>query len=288
MINVRLRGQLGNVLFQYALAKHLAIKNNTNVKFETGYYFKRNKINGAKVLGQLKFLNINPQIYNMGIGEKIKSYLGITKYLEKKQVFKEERLGFDPTFLLLKDNIVLRGYFQSEKYFKEIETLIRSDLQFVNHTHSVQFKDMMVIIENVISVGLHIRRGDYLKSKRLIDLTSTDYYLNSVNYIRQNVRSPHFFIFSDDIDWCINKLRMPDSSYVDLSESSENPILDIKLMSSCKHNIIANSTFSWWAAWLNSFEDKIIIAPNRWFNPSKRNFTFMDDIFPEKWVIIDS
>ena len=222
----------------------------------------------------------------MGLGEKLKSSLGLTKYIGKKPLLKQESKSFDPTILLLKRDIILKGYFQSEKYFKEIETLIRSDFQFVDYGHSNEFKDMMKNIENVNSVGLHIRRGDYLNSNIHTDLSCTDYYLNSVKYIRQHVDSPHFYIFSDDIDWCINNFHISDSSYVDLNESRENPILDMKLMSSCKHNIIANSSFSWWAAWLNNFEDKIIIAPNKWLKVHKRNLAIKKDIVPKEWVRI--
>jgi hypothetical protein len=139
-------------------------------------------------------------------------------------------------------------------------------------------------ISRVNSVSLHVRRGDYvanLKVAAIHGLCSKEYYASAIKFISKKVERPHFFVFSDDINWVENnfKINYP-CTYINQNFSNES-YNDLRLMSLCQHNIIANSSFSWWGAWLNCNSEKIVIAPKKWFaNSDKR----CDDLIPEKWV----
>ncbi len=135
--------------------------------------------------------------------------------------------------------------------------------------------DYLNSIKNSNSVSLHVRRGDYLKIKN-INVLDVDYYMKAVDYIKKNVEKPMFYIFSDDLDWCKNNLGfLNNCNYVDLTQTE---IDDLKLMSFCQHNIIANSSFSWWGAWLNQNPKKIVIAPKEWLinDPGSSNVILSD------------
>lgn len=285
MINVRLKGELGNVLFQYALGKHLAIKNSTKVRFNTRDYLKTKHLNAGKVIRQLSFFNIDPSVYRMSFGEKIYSIFGTGRSRQIDEDSIEKGWGFDPYFLSLKKNITLYGYFQSEKYFKDIEDIIRNDLQFNNIFAGGDIDILRQQIEDHNSVSIHVRRGDYLNSDLHFNLCNTNYFMNSINYIKKNVNSPKFIVFSDDLDWCKQNLSIPECVFVDLKISNEFPVVDMHLMSLCKHNIISNSTFSWWAAWLNKNKAKIILSPKMWFT-NELNKLAMKDTIPEEWIKI--
>jgi hypothetical protein len=99
--------------------------------------------------------------------------------------------------------------------------------------------------------------------------------------------SPHFFIFSDDLEWCYENFHISNCTFVDIQAARKDPIIDFQLMSLCKHNIISNSTFSWWAAWLNNNHEKVVVAPNRWFNNERKNVQALQDTIPAEWVRID-
>ena len=202
------------------------------------------------------------------------------------RVYHEKGWGFYPEVLALKDGIHLDGFFQSEKYFKGIEQLIRNDLRFRKDSFGEEGAIYEEQITKLNSVGLHIRRGDYLASN-LHNVCNMRYYAKSIAYAQDQLVSPHFFVFSDDIEWCSENLHIPNCSFVNIQASRKNPIIDFQLMSLCKHNIISNSTFSWWAAWLNENHEKIVVAPKRWFNDESMNTQVLQDTIPDDWVRMD-
>ena len=170
-----------------------------------------------------------------------------------------------------------------ESYFKDIEDLIRQEFIFKipgdNKNRAIIEK-----INSCKSVSIHVRRGDYLNNhweKILGVIKGTTYYLNALDYINKQVKNPHYFIFSDDILWAKENLKLPNCTYLDQNKGRKSYI-DMYLMTLCKHNIIANSTFSWWGAWLNKNEDKIVIIPARWINGDS-----CEGIFPHEWVKIE-
>jgi hypothetical protein len=286
MINVILRGGLGNRLFQYAVARHLAIKNNTGVRFNIQYCAGRHNFFDRKVVRQLSLFNIKPIVYTANIYNRIGRRLGIYRSSYEDRIYKVKDWGFFPEVLELKDGAHLDGYFQSEKYFHDVEQIIRNDLRFKKDFLDEEGVIYRKQIAEVNSVSLHIRRGDYLKSK-LLNVCDMKYYIKSIEYMRERLETPYFYVFSDDIEWCSRNLSMPDCRFVNIEASRNNPVIDFQLMSLCRHNIISNSSFSWWAAWLNEHCEKIVIAPNRWFNDGDMNMKALQDTIPDNWIRMD-
>jgi hypothetical protein len=145
--------------------------------------------------------------------------------------------------------------------------------------------DIAEQIGRVNAVSLHVRRGDYVKNPKTTathGLCSLDYYHTAIRYIYETVEQPYFFIFSDDMAWVKEHLKIDaPCQYVDHNQGKES-FNDMHLMSLCKHHIIANSSFSWWGAWLNSSPEKIVIAPNKWF----ANQNNIKDLLPNDWVTL--
>ncbi|HOV15035.1 MAG TPA: alpha-1,2-fucosyltransferase, partial [Spirochaetota bacterium] len=140
-------------------------------------------------------------------------------------------------------------------------------------------------IKNSNSVSIHVRRGDYvgnIKTLNFHGVCEIDYYIDAINSIKQKVQNPLFFIFSDDIEWCKNNIKDENSIFIDFERDD---YVDMYLMTVCKHNIIANSSFSYWAAYLNQNFDKIVIAPKKWFKDDNQNKR-TEGLIPEKWIRI--
>ena len=169
------------------------------------------------------------------------------------------------------------GHWQSEKYFKSIEETIRKQFQFKQSSLNKETLQLSEEIKNTNSVSIHIRRGDYLNFPQCA-VCDIEYYRKAIDYIKGKIIEPTFFIFSDDIDWCKQNLQIKNSFFVNFNQGNDS-WQDMYLMSQCKHNIIANSTFSWWGAWLNDNPDKIVISPHQWF---KNDAT--GDIIPDNWI----
>jgi hypothetical protein len=180
----------------------------------------------------------------------------------------------------------LAGYWQSEKYFHDAASLIRSDFSFKPPLEG-RNAEMAARIRQVDAVSLHVRRGDYAnrsKTKATHGLCSLDYYRAAVKYITDRVQRPHLFIFSDDIEWVKENLQVDiPLQYVEHNQGAES-YNDMHLMSLCRHHIIANSSFSWWGAWLRPGPEKIVLAPHRWFADEKK-FN-VRDLLPPGWVAL--
>jgi hypothetical protein len=175
----------------------------------------------------------------------------------------------------------MEGYWQSEKYFKSVAELIRSEFTFATALNAINEKyAAQIAVSN--SISLHVRRGDYASNPRTLaihGLLPLDYYHRAVDFISQRVPDPTFFIFSDDMNWVRENLRIPHPCHFVTCNSAGDSYNDMRLMSMCRHHVIANSSFSWWGAWLNPSEDKIVIAPKRWFTERDSS-----ELIPNDWV----
>jgi hypothetical protein len=195
---------------------------------------------------------------------------------------KWNRTGFNPSMLSLPDNVYVEGYWCSEKYFKDIEAIIREEFTFREPPHGRNLELAKEIEENE-SVSVHVRRGDYVADEKAGKTHGTcgqKYYRECVQYVRRKRKSPKFFVFSDEPLWCRQNLAfMKPATFVD--GNALEPWEDMRLMSLCHDNIIANSTFSWWGAWLNGHDEKVVIAPKKWYAGKKFD---PDDIFPPGWI----
>ena len=293
MIIVRLIGGLGNQLFQYATARHLSVMHNTELKLDIrafeGYRLRKYSLAAFNIK---EVFASHDEILSLASKEKkgVSKYLfRVTKLLQhprSRTVFREHRVSpYNASILKTSSNLYLDGYWQSEKYFVDVKDIILSEFTLQAKPSHLSL-ELASQISKTQSISLHIRRGDYISNSntnKLHGTTSLDYYKQSANFFAQEIASPHFFVFSDDPDWVVKNLNLEfPTTFVTHNDALTN-YEDLWLMSLCKHNIIANSSFSWWAAWLNSNPNKIVIAPEKWFNSSDIE---TKDLVPQEWLRI--
>lgn len=293
MILLPLNGGLGNQMFQYACGKALALKHQTslvlsfsllnqNTKGTTKRSFElevfRVNINEATVedLKRLKpifYRAINVLAFKLGF-----------KGIQMSKYFIENKFSYNTNIKKVGKDCYLSGYWQSPKYFSSIESLIRNEFSFYKQLDDKNL-EIVDLIENANSVSLHIRRTDFKTtvSNTTHGICSLDYYKKAVEFISTKLANPHFFVFSDDINWAKENLKLPYPLTFISGNNGDKSYIDMQLMSACKHNIIANSSFSWWGAWLNSNRSKIVIAPKNWFSNEILN-SQTNDLIPEEWI----
>jgi len=281
MIEVYCRNRLGNVLFLYAVGRQLALKNNTGLRMHLAGRNGQDK----SILNQLSYFNLQAEVLTADsdgfiVPPKLsESFSGDNAYVETTW-------GFNPQVLTLKNDTSLDGNFQCEKYFIDIEQTIRQDFQIKDNLLNGEIVAYLEKIKSTNSVAVHIRRGDYLNLESH-NVCNAAYYANAIEYMDTHLDDPHYFLFSDDINWCVKNFDLANCTFVDIAAAKSNPVIDFKLMSRCKHNIIANSTFSWWPAWLNTHPGKIVLGPKHWFNnEGKLNWVVCQDTIPDHWVRI--
>lgn len=281
MFIIKIIGGLGNQMFQYALGLSLSIKFNTEFKMDISG-FDLYKLHNYS----MQYLNINEHMasksdlskYNNSLS-KIKSKI-LPYYW--RPIIRERQFNFDQKILNLKKNAYLDGYWQSEKYFKNIEYILRKEFTIKDEFNTIE-PDLKNRIINSNSVSVHVRRKDYVSADRTHQVHGTcskEYYQKAINYISSKIKNIKIFVFSDDIKWAEKNIIFNfRTEYID--HGIEKNYIDLALMSMCKHNIIANSSFSWWGAWLNANSNKIVITPNEWFKDKTKN---TKDVIPKKWT----
>lgn len=191
-----------------------------------------------------------------------------------------------PEIIEAPNSSYLVGWWQNEKYFEDIRDIILDEFT-PKAAPSEANQKYLDEINKSNAVAIHVRRGDYVTNKNanvFHGLAPIDYYKQSIKYMQDKVGSPRFFVFSDDIAWCKENLPLGDDAVFVEGNSGKQAYEDIRLQQTCKHNIIANSSFSWWGAWLNDHKDKIVIAPKIWFQDQDANSK--TQIVPEGWVRI--
>ena len=277
MIITKLKGGLGNQLFQYAVGRALALHNKLPLKLDLTV-FENYKLHNGYRLDQFAIqagIATENEIINLKGGNNVLfSALRKAGLFKRKSYFKEKRSSYFDARVFKNNFVYLDGYWQNELYFSNIREELLRELSPINSINDLGC-DYLETINKSNSVSLHVRRGDYLNLKSF-NVLDVDYYMKAVEYIRKNVEKPTFYIFSDDLEWCKNNLGFLDGCiYVDRTQTE---IDDLKLMSFCQHNIIANSSFSWWGAWLNQNPKKTVIAPKSWLlnNPGSSNVMLSD------------
>jgi hypothetical protein len=281
---VKVSSGLGNQMFQYAF--YLALKQYfTDVKIDIFYYVSYKIHNGFELKKifdiEMDIASIYDRLKISNQGTEIPVKIIRKIFGQRKTEFKEPyAIGFFENVFSLNNDTYYDGYWQSYKYFLNIENLIRTNFKFSN-IQSEQNLRYLEKISSSNSISIHIRLGDYVNHPLFSDICTKDYYNRAINYIKKTVINPVFYIFSNDINQCINEIDIPSNSYFIDWNTGSNSYLDMYLMSHCKHNIIANSSFSWWAAWLNSNMNKIVIAPTRWLNDDRID---INDIVLPDWV----
>lgn len=289
MIILKLMGGLGNQMFQYAAGRALALlieeelkldiswfKNLKERKYELSIYPVKASIASSEEIARLSEVSES-------IIQRIKRKILKTPKLLPGTYIKEPFFHYWEEFKTLKGDIYLDGYWQSEKYFFRIQDIIQKEF-VVTDIQSGKDKNISEIIESSESISLHIRRGDYVNDQvtnQFHGVCDLNYYRNAITYIAERISNPHLFIFSDDPEWSKDNLKIEIPILFVNHNRADRNYEDLRLMRQCKHNIIANSSFSWWGAWLNQNPGKIVIAPKKWFNDKSVSIA---DCIPEKWI----
>lgn len=298
MIVSNISAGLGNQLFQYALGCHLAILNNTEHKIDVSGYkvVDPDPVQGVRVCSLDNF-NITAQkasvedltkfnflTKNRFFRHFIRFYSRPNNYFKKKYIIEPEKnyFKFDQHILLnkIEKDVYIEGYWQSEKYFNNIENIIRKEFSFKEDPDEVNSR-IIKEIEGSNSVSIHVRHGD---NRRMVNgVLSLEYYLLAVKEISSTVNNPIFYIFSDDPEWARNNLKLEYPTVYISHNGDKKNYEDLRLMTHCKHHILGNSTFSWWGAWLGKKEGQIVYSP-------KSHHSYPDlpsvDYIPANWTFL--
>ena len=291
MIVSELMGGMGNQMFQYALGRHLAINNKTELLLDTKFLLDRTpKKDFVYRNYDLGIFNIDekftpPEISNKyGLCKTFTNKL-LNKLIKPKMltcVF-EGDFRFKPEILNTLDNAYLNGYWQTEFYFKAIESIIRKDFTF-KETMGFKASELAQKIKNTNAVCLNVRRGDFVNNPTHGTLGMDYYGMAEKILIEHGVVNPVVFIFSDEIEWCKEHIKLSSETCYVGHEYAGDKFRDyMELMMLCKHFIIPNSSFAWWAAWLSNNAGKKVIAPKNWFPNAKWQ---TDDLLPSNWIKI--
>jgi hypothetical protein len=291
MIITKLMGGLGNQMFQYATGRRLAYVHGVKLYLDTTWFKDTNLRNYLLNCFNIKNYIATPKqisklkLKKNGFRQKI-----LTIFFKKSTEFSsthivEKFFHFNSELMNLPDHVYLDGYWQSEKYFQDIEDILRNEFT-VKRPQSGKNLELSEMIESCESVSIHFRRGDYITDPQTIKIHGAcdiEYYNKSVQLVAKHLKNPKFFIFSDDSNWVNENLKLNYPTTLVSHNQDVECFEDLRLMSQCKYNIIANSSFSWWGAWLNNKADKIVIAPKRWFRTEERDTR---DLLPKSWIRI--
>ena len=290
MIITHVIGGLGNQMFQYAVGRAFSLERGVPLRLDTQDFEGYALHNGFELE---RIFNIDAKLAS---GSDLRKVLGwrafspVRRRLFRKQLarfrgpslFVDNLTGQRPQVSAMPDMSYLMGNWQSEKNFKHAEDTIRSDFSFKTPLTG-RNAEVTALIKNSLAVSLHVRRGDIAANPTAFavhGLCSLDYYRCAVEYVTAHVADPEFFIFSDDMPWVRENLHVEyPCHYIEHNKGPES-YNDMRLMSLCRHHIIANSSFSWWGAWLDPRGDKIVVAPDRWFAAEFDS----SDIIPSTWI----
>ncbi|MHB8651999.1 MAG: alpha-1,2-fucosyltransferase [Minisyncoccota bacterium] len=298
MIITRLSGGIGNQLFQYAFGRSLSLETTTNLKLDLSSFgeqknsraYKLNAFNiRAEVATHDNFKSIgvlDPARRDM-LHRTMRWIHRAMEYfvpLSKKKFIIEPSFRFQPELLTISQSCYLSGVWQTEKYFARIADILREEIT-PKEDPGAATKAWIQNTRECNSVSLHVRRGDYVtnaKTHQFHGVCSPPYYQRAMNFIDQKISHPVYFIFSDDMEWVRKNFQIP-GRVVYVSDKKIPDHEELLIMSSCKHHIIANSSFSWWGAWLNTDPKKIVIAPRKWFAVESIP---TQDLIPDTWVTL--
>jgi hypothetical protein len=288
MITVLLNGGLGNQLFQYATGRALAERHGVGLCLDLSRL--EHTISGDTPRSfELAPFGINASVVRDTGRKQAGRYRSIMHRLLLKAgipssgsiVLKEQTFRYDPLVLRFPPDCVLDGFWQSERYFTQIASLLRQELRLTEP--STALVDAIAQLSDS-TVALHVRRGDYITNPVTAGyhgVCSLEYYRSAVSLVRQQYPDAAIMVFSDDPVWCQEHLDLGQPFILADSFGLSSAAEELQLLSGCAHQVIANSSFSWWGAWLNPSAHKLVIAPSRWFADPAISTS---DLFPESWV----
>jgi len=293
MIIVKLQGGLGNQMFQYAAARRLAAATGSAIKLDLSWFEKIPEETTPRGYE----LHVFDTVQDVASRTEIKRIRGIdtgrwpkvSKWLLRKagllqsrSWIKERSYSFDPQILRLGGDCYLDGFWQSPKYFDDVADLIRKEFT-VTVEPDPQNREIADLISRSVSVSVHLRRGDYVSNATAAayhGVTPVVYYQKAMAQIASRVERTHFFIFSDDPEWARQNLTGPEPMTFVNHNGPGKGYEDLRLMKLCRHHVLANSSFSWWGAWLATDPEKIVVAPKKWFGQEIDT----SDLIPQSWL----
>jgi hypothetical protein len=290
MIIPQIIGGLGNQMFQYAMARKISLEKGYVLKLDVSK-FKNYSLHHGYELNRIFPINTEAATdqnlrdilgwQSSPLGQRIVLRKSLS-WLRCKNFIIEHSFAYTEAIANALESSYFVGYWQSERYFLSSAPTIRSDFSF-KLPLSEENATMKHLIDSCNAVSLHVRRGDYVGNKNTLAIhgvCENQYYFKALEYIKSRVHNPKLFVFSDDLNWVKNNISTDiPMHYVECNTGAES-YNDMRLMSMCKHHIIANSSFSWWGAWLNPLSTKIVIAPNKWF----RVPIDTRDLIPNSWI----
>lgn len=255
MITCYLQGGLGNQMFQIAATLALSFENDIEAVFNSNIHFS-----------PLQGRDVKNYINNV--------FRNISFFSDFKPKFLYNEPHHEYSEIPFRDETCIKGYFQSEKYFQKHSDRIQKVFECPEDLKRELIKRNCDIFESK-TVGVHVRRGDYLENLDIHPVCNIEYYEEA---LREMTSVEQILVFSDDIEWCKNNLKFDIlTKFIEKQEDYE----DFYLMSLCDNFIISNSTFSWWSAWLGETDDSVIVAPKKWFGPQGPS---SKDIVPNRWI----
>jgi hypothetical protein len=289
LVIARLNGGLGNQLFQYAAARRLAQRRGADLRFDLGAFAA-----GGERTYRLGFLRVRGEpaaageVAELTGGEGFKGtcrrLLGRARPRHGRPVFHERRFGrYDPDILRTPARVYLHGYWQCEAYFLEVAEALRREIAPRGELDPGS-RETAARLEQPGSVSVHVRRGDYAsdpEAQRVHGLCDPAYYRRCAQSLAERVGDPRYFVFSDDPDWARRHLNLGGPTEFVSHNGPERDYRDLHLMSLCRHHIIANSSFSWWGAWLSAGPGKLVFAPRKWFQAAEMD---EGDLVPPSWI----
>lgn len=264
MIRIVLQGRTGNHLFQYALGRVLSKKYQVPLVLDASWF----NAEGWSQVSHFLSLPLNARVVRrFSLGARILRKLTGKHYWEFRgiPIYRENPLdqSFDSAFLECPNDCLLFGYFQSPWYFRDLADELREEIKALLETARLGH-ELQSLLAQPESVAVHVRRGDYLQHS-VFKVCDEEYYRASMQQMREVIPQATFYIFSDDPAWCRATFTDADQVVVESGDAGENPLHDLHLMSLASHHIIANSTYSWWAAWLAHAPNQQVIMPDRWY-----------------------
>ncbi len=285
-VGVRLQGGLGNQMFQYAAARNISHRLNAKLVLDLSWFLGRNEkhlqysLSDFRIIGQKKYrAKILPKRFRNIYYKVTDKFSGLGL---GREVFFEKSFQFDAKLHQINRPIVLDGYWQSPRYFNEINHILIEEFKIKDKLNKPSLK-ILDQINKSQSICIHIRRGDYANNRTVNAIHGTcpiSYYQNGVDMLSLGLHSPKAFVFSDDPAWARENIKLPIETIIVDVNNVDQPCSDMSLMAACSYFVISNSTFSWWAAWLSTAGMKKVVAPKKWF-VSGKNRTL--DLIPDTW-----
>jgi len=270
---VKLMGGLGNQMFQYAIGKKISLEYDKELILDKTFLLRRDL--------DITYRDFDLDIFNIN-NKIVENFVVTNDYKILDEPLIAPNMTNSIKNINTNENIYVSGFFQKEYYFKDIRTQILQDFNISIQDDNIKKLESDILSSN--SICINVRRGDYVTNQNTNNFHGfhgVEYINKSISEITKKIKNPMFYIFSDDIDWCVNNLKIDyPHFFVDHTYKGNKFSSYLKLMSSCKNFIIPNSTFAWWATWLNQNEEKIVYVPNNWFNV---NYMNTDGLIPLNW-----